>query len=56
MKFINQSEDGVKIEVELNGWLPLDVVLQEFQNFLRACGYVINYNTVLDVVETESDE
>ena len=26
---------------------PMDAVLEEFQNFLRACGYVIEYNQCL---------
>jgi hypothetical protein len=56
MKFIHQTEDGTKIEYELTGWMPLDEVLQEFQNFLRACGYVIDYNTVLDIVEMEGQQ
>ena len=26
---------------------PMDAVLDEFQNFLRACGYVIEYDKYL---------
>jgi len=54
MKFIYQSENGTKIEYEIRGCMPLNEVLEEFQNFLRACGYVVDYNTVLDIVEMES--
>jgi len=28
-------------------------VLEEFQNFLRACGYTIEYNKMLDIVEMD---
>lgn len=53
MKFIKDDENGAKIEMELSNESTLDEVLAEFQNFLRACGYVIEYNKVLDVVDMD---
>lgn len=47
MKFIRHSIDGTKIEVEIHDDSSLDEVLEEFQNFLRACGYMIEYNQCL---------
>ncbi len=45
MKFTHQhSLCGTKIKVEIMEHATLDQVLQEFQNFLRACGYVVEYN------------
>lgn len=51
MKFSRWDEHGTKIEMEVHNESTLDKVLEEFQNFLRACGYVIEYNKVLDIVE-----
>jgi hypothetical protein len=53
MKFSRWDEHGTKIEMEVHNESTLDEVLDEFQNFLRACGYVIEYNKVLDIVEID---
>ena len=53
MKFSRHEDSGTKIEVEVHDESTLDEVLEEFQNFLRACGYVIEYNKVLDVVDMD---
>jgi hypothetical protein len=47
MKFTHQHSGGTKIEIEMAEHAPMDNVLEEFQNFLRACGYVIEYNQCL---------
>ena len=47
MKFTRQHSDGTKVEIEITEHASMDTVLEEFQNFLRACGYVIEYNQVL---------
>ena len=47
MKFTHQHSDGTKIEMEMAEHSSMDEVLDEFQNFLRACGYVIEYNQCL---------
>jgi hypothetical protein len=47
MKFTHQHIDGTKVEIEMAEHAPMDNVLVEFQNFLRACGYVIEYNQCL---------
>ena len=47
MKFSRCSDDGTKIEIEMLEEPHLDTVLEEFQNFLRACGYTIEYNQCL---------
>jgi hypothetical protein len=49
MKFSRWDENGTKVVFELHDDSTLDEVLEEFQNFLRACGYVIDYNKVLDL-------
>lgn len=57
MKFIKEdryaNQNRTRIEVEVHDESTLDEVLEEFQNFLRACGYVIEYNKVLDLVNTD---
>ena len=57
MKFIKTdryaNQDRTKIEMEVHDECTLDEVLEEFQNFLRACGYVIEYNKVLDIVDMD---
>ena len=50
MKFSKYCENGTKIEMEVHDESTLSEVLDEFQNFLRACGYVIEYNKILDLV------
>ena len=49
MKFIHQHSNGTKIKIEMAEHASMDNVLEEFQNFLRACGYVIEYNKVLTI-------
>jgi len=53
MKFSRCNEHGTKVEIEVHDDSTLDEVLEEFQNFLRACGYVIEYNKVLAVVDMD---
>ena len=53
MKFSRNTIDGVKTEIEIPDDSRLDEVLEEFQNFLRACGYTIEYNTVLDLKDMD---
>ena len=47
MKFTHQHSDVTKIEIEMAEHASMDAVLEVFQNFLRACGYVIEYNQCL---------
>ena len=47
MKFTNSNINGVTNETEIPDDSTLDQVLEEFQNFLRGCGYVIEYNKCL---------
>ena len=47
MKFISCHKNGTKIEMEVCNESTIDEVLEEFQNFLRGCGYVINYDQCL---------
>ena len=47
MKFKHQHSDGTKIEIEVGEHASIGAVLEEFQNFLRACGYVIEYDQYL---------
>ena len=53
MKFTHQHSDSTKIEIEMSEHASMDAVLEEFQNFLRACGYVIEYDKVLCVVSMD---
>ena len=57
MKFIKSDQYAnqcrTKIEMEVHDESTLDEVLEEFTNFLRAYGYVIEYNKVLDLVNTD---
>jgi deoxyribose-phosphate aldolase len=53
MKFIKYSTGGTKVEIEISDESTLDEVLGEFTNFLRACGYVIDYNKALDLVDMD---
>lgn len=57
MKFIKSdryaNQDRTKIEMEVHDESSLDEILVEFQNFLRACGYVIEYNKVIDIVDID---
>ena len=51
MKFINNNTNGVKNETEVPNDCTIDEVLEEFQHFLRACGYIIEYNQCLTFVD-----
>ena len=53
MKFSRWDEHGTKIEMEVHDDSTLDEVLEEFQNFLRACGYTIEYNRVIAMVNMD---
>lgn len=53
MKFSRWDENGTKIEMEVHDESTLDEILEEFQNFLRACGYVIEYNKVLTIEDMD---
>ena len=54
MKFNKyDTESGTNVEIEVHNHSTLDEVLGEFQNFLRACGYVIEYNKVLELVDMD---
>ena len=53
MKFSRNTIDGVKTEIEIPDDSRLDEVLEEFQNFLRACGYTIEYNKVLTIEDMD---
>lgn len=57
MKFIKEeryaNQVRTKIEVEIHDENTLEEILKEFENFLRACGYVIEYSQYLDIVESE---
>ena len=52
MKF-SKNINGTKIEMEIDNHASLDDVLDEFQNFLRACGYIIEYNKVLTIEDMD---
>jgi len=54
MKFSKENYHGVKTEMEIPDDCTLDEVLDRFQSFLRACGYVIEYNEVLDMVDMDT--
>ena len=53
MKFSRWNEHGTKVEMEVHDESTLDEVLDNFQLFLRACGYVIEYNKTLDLVDMD---
>ena len=53
MKFSRCRDTGTKIEIEVDDHLTMDEVLDEFQNFLRGCGYVIEYNQCLTFVDMD---
>lgn len=54
MKFSKyDTESGTNIEVEVHNHSTLDEVLEELQNFLRGCGYVIEYNQCLTFVDMD---
>jgi hypothetical protein len=51
MKFIKKdryaNQIRRRVEMEVHDESTLDEVLEEFQNFLRACGYTIEYDQAL---------
>jgi hypothetical protein len=53
MKFIKESSHPgfKKVEVELHEHASLVEALDAFTDFLRACGYVIEYDKMLDLVD-----
>ena len=53
MKFEKQQQNGTRIIMEIDENSTLDEVFDAFTHFLRAVGYVIEYNQVLDLVEAE---
>ena len=57
MKFIKEdryaNQNRTKIEMEVHDESTLDEILDEFQNFLRGCGYVIEYNQCLTFVDMD---
>lgn len=53
MKFIKEREGGHRIEFEISNEATLDEVFEEFENFLRGAGYVIEYNKILDLVKRD---
>ena len=55
MKFTHQHSDGTKIEIEMAEHASMDAVLEEFQNFLRACGYTIEYDQCLVLDNTDEN-
>tara|TARA_R110000782_G_scaffold25744_2_gene66639 strand:- start:411 stop:824 length:414 start_codon:yes stop_codon:yes gene_type:complete len=56
MKFTNVNRNGVINETEMPDNFTLDEVLESFQDFIRACGYVITYNQRLVVEDTDSSD
>jgi hypothetical protein len=54
MKFIREYESN-RIEMEIPDYYTIDEVLDEFTSFLRACGYVIDYNKTIEMVNVEID-
>lgn len=55
MKFSKTASDGSTIEMTISNEATLDQVFESFQAFLRGCGYVIEYNQVLDLIDMDED-
>jgi hypothetical protein len=55
MKFMNHQSNGTKIEMEIPDDSSIDEVLEAFQSFLRASGYMIDYNKVLDLINMDEN-
>lgn len=54
MKFINYNDmNGTKVEMEISDESSIDEVLEEFQLFLRASGYTIEYNKVIALIDMD---
>lgn len=54
MKFISENLAGTKVTVEISDDSTIDQALDAFMDFLRAAGYVIDYNKTL-VLEDYDD-
>lgn len=54
MKFISENLTGTKVTVEISDDSTIDQALDAFMDFLRAAGYVIDYNKTL-VLEDYDD-
>lgn len=52
MKFIDESK-GDKIEMELHEHATVPEVLEFFERFLRACGYIIPYDETIELIEKD---
>lgn len=48
-----QGRDGSTITMEIDGDSSLPDVLENFTIFLRGCGFTIEYDKYLDIVEDE---
>lgn len=57
IKFVRQDEIDVmnRVEIQISDQSSLDEVLEAMTSFLRACGYTIEYNKVLDLVNVAND-
>lgn len=53
MTFSKWDDNGTQIRFEVHDENTLPEVLEEFTNFLRACGYMIEYNKILDIVDMD---
>jgi len=56
MKFVKESSDQdpkeITIETDL---VTIDQILDDFTYFLRACGFVIDYDSELQIVKNEEN-
>lgn len=48
------SFSNTRVEYRISDESTVDEVLEEFTNFLRACGYVIDYDQMLTFVKDEA--
>ena len=55
IRFTKHDEGGMlsRIEFQISDESSLDEVLEAMTSFLRACGYTIEYNKVLDLVNID---
>lgn len=53
MKFEYETDNNYTITMKIDKYSTLGEVLEEFERFLRGCGYVIEYNQVLTIVEMD---
>ena len=54
-QFLNDNVDDCKVEMSFNGEC-LPEIFENFANFLRACGFVIDNNSQLEVVNNNFKE